>query len=503
MKNENKNVKKSIGSWFTAILLAALIFAVAVPINLIASRVDVNVDMTPNQLFDLSTETKTLLENLEKDVTIYLLFDLEQLPDDDTAPREEMALYRLINNYKDYDRVTVVVADPETAEGLETIRNLDLPESFIFVKGDCLVVCDKAVKRVIGTTMFAEGTTTVYFNAENVISSAIKYVTNENIPMVYFTQGHGEKNYEDYYSKLADNLIKNNYNSKPLDLTSEEEIPADAGLVVIISPTEDFTKADKEKFDKYFDGGGKVVFMLDPNDSSTIFPNIEDILEEYSLAMNYDKVVETDVNQIVQSEGGGVEAYIVNLVSPTIDEKTGEIAGTVDFTSALIESSKNDADMEEVYTFMPPSRSFSAVITSKYYQLELGTLIGTNETALSEPFGGNKIDVSEKTGSALLSVYSIDANRKGSALFVFGADVVSNERTESLYFTNPLYVFLTILSWACENDSNVGVPQKMVTYDLMTFAEQKEADKIIALMWAYPILIAALGVIAVWVRRTN
>jgi hypothetical protein len=510
MKSENANARKSIGSWLTAIMLAALIFAVAVPINLIASRLDVNVDMTPNRLFDLSDETKTLLGDMKKDVTIYLLFNLEQLTDDETAPREEMALYRLINNYDDYDNVTVVSADPETAEGLETIRNLDLPDSFIFTKGDCLVICDKAVKRVIGTSFFAEGVTTVYFNAENAITSAIKYVTNENIPMVYFTQGHGEKSYEEYYSKLTDNLIKNNYNSKPLDLTTSEEIPADAGLVVAIGPAEDFTKADKEKFDNYFNRGGKVVFMLEPSDAKTEFPNIEDILEEYSLTMNYDKVVETNGDMIVpadeenkSAEVDNVAAYVVNLAEPAIDEKTGEISGTVDFTSALLASSGNDADMGEVRTLMPPSRSFGTVITGKYYQLEMGTLIITNDTAMSHPFGGSKIDVFETQGSALLSAYSIDANRKNSAVIVFGADVVSNERSESLYFSNPLYVFLTILSWACESESDAGVPQKMVTYDLMSFDGQEDADKVIAMMWAYPIIIAALGVIAVWVRRIN
>jgi hypothetical protein len=359
----------------------------------------------------------------------------------------------------------------------------------------------------------------VYFNAENVISSAIKYVTNENIPMVYFTQGHGEKNYEEYYSKLIDNLIKNNYNSKPLDLTTATEIPADAGLVVVVGPTEDFSTENKTHFSEYFDRGGRVVFMLEPSDSKNELTNIEDILEEYSFTMNYDRVVETDGDRIVavnESEAqddvtsgntvstDNVAAYVVNLSSPAVDQKTGELSGTVDFTSAIIASSESDADAgQKIETLMPPSRSFGTAITDKYYQLELGTLISTNETTVSEPFGGNKIDVSANNGAALLAAYSIDANRKNSAVIVFGADVVNNERTESPYFMNPMYVFLTILSWACESESNAGVPEKMVTYDLMSFDGQEDADKVIAIMWVYPIVIAALGVIVVWLRRAK
>ncbi len=59
--------------------------------------------------------------------------------------------------------------------------------------------------------------------AEQSFTGAIKYVTAEVTPVVYFTTGHDEIKYSEAYSSLVMILANNNYDVKELDLFSLEE----------------------------------------------------------------------------------------------------------------------------------------------------------------------------------------------------------------------------------------------------------------------------------------
>ena len=72
---------------FTALawILAILVLAVAVPLNLIFERLNVHFDMTPNSMYTLTDTTKKYLEELdEKGVTVdvYFLTTLDELKED-------------------------------------------------------------------------------------------------------------------------------------------------------------------------------------------------------------------------------------------------------------------------------------------------------------------------------------------------------------------------------------------------------------------------------------
>ena len=71
----NKGKKFSI----VAIILAIAILLAVVPLNMLASSVNVEWDMSSNNMYSLSDTSKKVLDTLDFDVTIYLLSDRDRL----------------------------------------------------------------------------------------------------------------------------------------------------------------------------------------------------------------------------------------------------------------------------------------------------------------------------------------------------------------------------------------------------------------------------------------
>ena len=126
----------------------------------------------------------------------------------------------------------------------------------------------------------------VSYNGEEVMAAMISWVLNDNHKTVYLTQNHGE---------TADVALSNlltcaGYYVEVINLR-RDEIPADAGMVIISNPTADFERAvegatvrgEIEKLDHYLSGGGKVYVAFDPYVKK--LPNLEAFLLDWGIEM--------------------------------------------------------------------------------------------------------------------------------------------------------------------------------------------------------------------------
>ena len=129
----------------------------------------------------------------------------------------------------------------------------------------------------------------VSYNGEEVMAAMISWVLNNNHKTVYLTQNHGE---------TADVALSNlltcaGYYVDVINLR-RDEIPADAGMVIISNPTADFERApadstsrlEIEKLDAYLSGGGKVYVAFDPYVKN--LPNLEALLETWGIEISGD-----------------------------------------------------------------------------------------------------------------------------------------------------------------------------------------------------------------------
>ena len=136
-------------------------------------------------------------------------------------------------------------------------------------------------------TLDSTGTVTSY-NGEEVMAGMISWVLNDEHRTAYFTQYHGEV----VDIALANLLVSAGYYVDVIDL-KKNEVPEDAGIVIVSNPTSDFEKAyegskvraELDRLATYIEGGGNLLVSLDPYVKS--LPTFEHFLAEYGIAMSY------------------------------------------------------------------------------------------------------------------------------------------------------------------------------------------------------------------------
>ena len=182
-----------------ATIMGALALAIAIPLNLLASRLNIIWDMTPTNLYELSDTTRNFLNGLDKQVNFYFLMDMDVLSTDDNS----MALYHSLEEYASYDNINFIDFEPDSDPDL-TKKLQD--EGYRLSRGDMVIECEGRSKHIQGINMYQFMTSTndsgntvveeAYFTGENYITGAIDAVTSGRDTMIYFVTGHGEKTIE-------------------------------------------------------------------------------------------------------------------------------------------------------------------------------------------------------------------------------------------------------------------------------------------------------------------
>ena len=310
-----------------AFILAILVLLIFVPVNLIAGYYDKVYDMTPNKKYTLNEKTVQLLdETKDKEIDIYYLGKLQDLKDNP----EYLSLYHTLTELDARDNITLHCIDPdkdvETASSLDPTGILGVSELDIFVK------CGTVIKKVQAERIFQKVDGIQHYDGEELISGALKTVTNGSLPTVYFLQGHGEKsiydpgteNYslESGYGIYAQQLYAKNYDVKELDLDKEGAIPSNTAILLLAGPQQDLTDNETSLINDYLDQGGSMSFLLDPCETEGRFKNIEKLLEKFGILMDYNLVTETlPVLQFRNREGQQDPAFMrVEFIDNTAAE---------------------------------------------------------------------------------------------------------------------------------------------------------------------------------------
>lgn len=491
--NNTKKSKKNLKFTSIAWALAAMLLVTVILINIAASFIDVNLDMTPNKLYSLSDTSRDFLETVDKDVEIYLLAEMDEVRESD----DMMAFVAMMDQYVEYDNIKLIDFDPD--ENPDLVEELN-PSGYLNLKsGDIVVKCGDFSKRIPGTSMYLyEGeyddsgefvAESAYFQGENYITGAIKSVVEGVIPSVYFLTGHGEKTIDDNYTNFRKNLKNYNYEAKELNLTTEDAVPDDAAIIIVPAPQNDITDAEKDKIDDYLDKGGNISLLLSPNQSDEAYENIMSLMHDYCLSMDYNRVYETDSSKHVSGDKYEIMVNLVDISESEDDDLT-------DLTSSLINE-------DSLIPYMPQSRSFYEYQGENYNSLNICPLIETYDSAYGEAYGGPEIDPDDISGILYLAAYSEDPSRNGSKMVVMGnAEFIDDEHLQEDYVIVPVYLYLSTITWMYNSDADMDIPSREKTYDYMTMKSEKEANSIIIILFAAPVVVAAAG-LGIWIKRRN
>jgi gliding motility-associatede transport system auxiliary component len=246
--------------------------AIIVLVNWFVNSHDKSWDLTPNKEYSLSPQSIKILKGLKQNVTIYA-FDRK---DAFSRRRDLLGEYESASN-----RVAVRYVDPD--------REPDLAKQYG-------IQSYGTVEVVAGTRHFQAQNT----EEEGVTNALIRVLMGEKT--VYFVDGHGERGIDDSgrdgFQNLKKELNDESYEVKTLMLLQKNEIPANCEMLVIAGPKHDYLPAEIETISKFIEGGGRVLFMLDPG---VKLPNLNKMLAGWGVTLRDDLVV--DLNPVARLFG--------------------------------------------------------------------------------------------------------------------------------------------------------------------------------------------------------
>ena len=356
-----EKLKKRFGTIHTkrgaySLGLTAIAVAIVIVGNLVAGRLPEsvkNIDISDNNIYEITDTSKKLLKKLDKKVEIKVL--AEQAKTDERI-KTFLSKYAGLS-----DKISVewidpvlhpsVLTDYDTSSNTIVVSCTDTEKKTTIPFSD-VIVYDQSAYYMTGQMKETE------FDAEGQLTSALNYVTSEETKKIYRMSGHGESTVSAGVSELFE---KANLSTEELNLLMDSKIPDDCDLLLMYAPTTDITADEKKTLSEYMKNGGKMLFIAGAEDKAT--PNLDAFLKEYGLQMADGYIADTE------------RAYQGNPYSffPEINA-TGELGEGMSTNMVLLLNARGMTETEpvrdtiSVAPFMTTSENGFAVTEEKQEQ---------------------------------------------------------------------------------------------------------------------------------------
>lgn len=466
---------------YSSIVLAlvAIVAAIALLVNLAAefatNRFSLKLDLTSNKLFTIGDTTKKILSELDKEVTIYGTFDNGKSGAMDTFPDAA----NLLNQYDDSPNVKVEYIDLDRTPGF--IVSVD-PDNLLEIgKNEFIVTCGDKKKKLDAYDLFQiesdyYSQTATGSNAEQAFTGAIMYVSSNTTPVIYFAGGHGEPSMDSYYASLKELLERNNYDVKNLNLLTANAVPEDALALVYLAPQEDIGSAEKELLKDYLlKRGGRAMFFVDPIMGSEDFAELNGLLSEFNIALNFDTIMENNTDMYYPMS----KYYLVPELQYTA------------ITASL--------NPDRFLMLVPGARSLRQLKNAKDY-LTVTSLLKTSDEADSI----NTLNESDnETGLfdlALTAEYT--GSQDPSKLLVMGNSMFLADEVLSSFGSSGLSFFTSILYWMHDEREEIFIAPKLYETSSITMNATAQNLFNLVLMVVLPLFIFGAG-IYIFLRRRH
>ena len=354
------NEKRSSGILTAVLIITVLIFNIA--IFAIASIFNLSFTVSGNEELVLTGNTDALFDDAIKEgkkVKIYFCFPTpEELEVHETGSRVHKTALDFKERYKDFIEIDYLnLITRKDSSGYDISAKIqkwqhdmrwtsDMKEEEsnkyknYLAKGSVIFECGDSYKVVTDTyssgafadfyTLDANMEATSY-NGEAYMASMIHWVTESKHPTAYFTVGHSEQ----FDRAFANLLTCAGYYLDTVNL-KEENVPADADLLIIANPLSDFEKAvegsgvrtEKERLDSYIERGGNVYVAFDPYVNK--LPVLEGVLEGCGIKFSETESERGTIKNIIKDSNNAITTDGFTLVADFADNDIASaIGGTV------------------------------------------------------------------------------------------------------------------------------------------------------------------------------
>ena len=485
MKNKNHNKfdkkkligtisKKHIKNGSYTMVMSVIFIAVVIVINMIVSTIPSKyseIDISSQKLYSIGDETKKMLKDLEKDVTIYQIAQ---------SGSEDENIANLLKKYEDESKhIKVEQKDPVVnPKFVSQYTSDDLSaNSLIVVCGDRNKVID--YNNMYETSMDYQtySSQTTGFDGEGQITSAIGYVTSENLPVLYTVEGHGEK---DMDSSVKEDIEKANMDIKSLNLLTEGSVPDDADCLFIDSPSTDFSSDEKDAIIEYLENGGKAMIFSDYTTED--MPNFDAILENYGV-QRVDGVVFEGDNQHYAMQ---MPYYLVPTINSTDASSETVSAGyyvLVPYAQGIkqLEDVRDTVKIESILTTSDQAYS-KTDLNSNTIEKEDGDVEGPFDLGVS---------ITE----------SLDDDKETQIVYYSTSNLMDSQTNQMVSGGNEKLI-MESLKWMTdtEESASVSIPSKSLEVSYLTITDYDAAFWKICTIALIPGIFLVIGFV-VWIKR--
>ena len=453
-------------------------------VNYLSYRHNFRVDWSRSHYYSLSEKTLGLLSGLTNRIDVVVFFQPGHNAYED--------IHNLLTEYEYASplmHVEWVDPDRDLARTEELMRKYQVDQANVVVfdaGGRSKYVTARDIAEYdYSPVQFGQPPERVAFKGEQAFSSAIQSITESRRPVVYFLQGHGERDIDSFnrsagFSSLAQEIKRDNVDIRKLTLGETQTIPGDCDALVIAGPEKRISEQELNLIRNYLEQKGRLLVMLDAMTQT----GLEPLMADWGIRLANDVVV--DATRTLS----GRELFITKYEPHPITSKLKSETSILYLPRSVepVVSAEEAGGAPDKPRVMPLAASSEA----GWAESDLTQNPMKFDAGVDRP-GPVSVAVAAERGP----VPGIDVQIRPTRVVVFGdSDFVSNAAMTG----GNADFFMSALNWLLERAELMAIAPKPVEQNRLTLTD----IQLRMLQWIVvvilPLLVAIVGGL-VWLRR--
>ncbi|MBO7514631.1 MAG: Gldg family protein [Lachnospiraceae bacterium] len=469
--------KASLKHGSYSIMLTILVLGFLIAVNILIHKLPVSwvsYDMSDVKIYSIGDKSREVARSIDEEVTIYLIGKDEEY---------DHILSQMLDLYEDLSsKIHVKKLDINRDLSILTEYGVD---QMTIEEGSLLVVSAERSKFIpeadIYELDYAKTAQAAYkqyyynYDGEGEVTSALIYVTTDEIPKIYTIAGHNEIPVGE---TISSSIKKANYDIHEVNLTTAK-IPADCDILMVNAPAMDYSPDECNQIRDFVDKGGHLLISCTYENYD--MENFRNLLLYCGIELKQGVVFEQADHSRDPNSPFVFFANVSSSHSLTKDMSQNSYVYTHIATGLYTSSTKKNS-----VAMKPFLQTTDGAFQRVNYKTE------SKITKTSE-------DISGPVTIGLTAEDSLT----GMKMVAFGT---ANLVDDSILVTYPNVLnsdlYISALNYLCAFDRSVSIPVKNTDFGNNLYMASSRNKALIITVGVLPVLVLLIG-FGVWYRRRN
>lgn len=471
LKKSFKSRRFRMGGYQTLVMVIVIVLVIV--FNLVINKLNLMVDLSSDQKFTLTEDTKNLAEGIKDTIKFYYMC---QEGNQSTQIEKVLEQYDGLGNIEVVDKDPVVYpnfakeyTEDEINDNDVIVVNETRNKSRVVSSADMLV-------QDIDYTTYQQ---TYTLDAEGQLTAALQNVTSDSSTKMYYTSGHGEG---ELSASFTDLLGKLNVEYEELATSSAKTVPEDCNILMINAPEYDLNEDEYTLISDYLKEGGKAMFFLNAAVTDPM-TNYNKLISDYGV-----NVVD---GYIIDSEGAYDNSHPTRFIPVPADHEITADTSDKMVVVSVARGMTTQSDVRSTLTVEP----LLTTADSAYSKVNVKTQTVEKEDG--------DVDGPFNVAVAIKDVYAENTKGQGNAtqIVVFGAmDFTSSDVIATNQFGNRSMILNSISYLSGEETSTLAIPTRSLNQESVMIQEGDRIFFTVLLVVLIPLILLGVG-FAIWFRR--